>query len=181
MQGPRAAILLLLTFLSYASFAQDQPDKATGVLTFPSRLFHKIQNKTASLDDQLTRQTQKYLRRMARREARLQRKLFKVDSSAAKSLFAGTAEKYAALSQKLANDTGSAQIHLTGEYQAYTDSLQGMLKFLQTNPSANSPQLQSSLKQFLALQAKMQDADQVKAYLRQRKQQISQYIQQHAN
>src|SRR5260221_12146943 len=124
MQGSRVAMLLLLIFLSYASYAQDQPDKAAGILNFPSRLFSKIQNKTTSLDDQLTRQTEKYLQRMARREARLQRKLAKVDSAAAKSLFAGTAEHYAALSQKLANDTGNAQIPLTGEYQPYTDSLQ---------------------------------------------------------
>jgi len=129
MKGPRSAILLLLTCLSYSCYAQDQPDKAGGIINFPSRLFSKIQGKTAQLDQQLTKQTEKYLDRMARREARLQKKLYKVDSAAAKSLFAGSAEKYTALSQKLANDTGSANLHLSGEYQAYTDSLQGMLKF----------------------------------------------------
>jgi uncharacterized membrane-anchored protein YhcB (DUF1043 family) len=51
-----------------------------------------------------------------------------------------------------------------------------MLKFMGDNPKALA-----SLKQLQSLQARMQDADKVKEYVRQRKQQISQYIQQHAN
>lgn len=174
---PRTAILLLFCTIAFSSFAQDQPDKATAVINFPSKFFSRIQSKTASLDDQLTHQTEKYLQKMARREERLRKKLYKVDSNAAKSLFAGSADKYAALSQKLASDTGSSSsLHLNGEYQAYTDSLQGMLKFMGNNPKAVA-----SLKQLQSLQAKMQDADQVKEYVRQRKQQISQYVQQHTN
>ena len=94
MKGPQTAILLLLYCLSYSCYAQDQPDKATGIINFPSRLFSRIQSKTAGLDDQLTRQTEKYLQKMARREARLQKKLYKVDSNAAKSLFVGSADQY---------------------------------------------------------------------------------------
>jgi len=175
MKGRQGAILLLLYCLSYSCYAQDQPDKASGILNFPSRFFSRIQDKTASLDEQLTRQTEKYLQRMARREQRLYKKLYKVDSPAAKSMFAGSAEKYVALGQQLASDTGGTGLHLSGEYHAYTDSLQGMLKFLGNGQAAGA------LTQLKNLQAKMQDADQIKEYIRQRKQQISQYIQQHAN
>jgi hypothetical protein len=183
MKGPQSALLLLLYCLSFTCYAQDQPDKAGGSINFPSRFFSRIQNKTASLDDQLTRQTEMYLQHMERREARLQKKLYKLDSTGARSLFAGSADQYAAMSQKLAHDTGVGDIHIRGEYQAYTDSLQGMLRFLQTNPGAvaGSPQIASSLKQLQTLQAKMQDADQIKAYISQRKEQISQYIRQHSN
>ncbi|HVW63200.1 MAG TPA: hypothetical protein VHC48_24280 [Puia sp.] len=171
------AVLLLLYFLPFACFAQDQPDKVSDIAGLPSRFFSRIQSKIASLDDQLTRQTEKYLQKMTRREERLRKKLFKVDSNAAKSLFAGSAEKYAALSGKLTSDTGSSgSLHLNGEYQAYTDSLQGILKFAGDNPKALA-----SLKQLQALQEKMLDADQVKEYVRERKQQISQYIQQHTD
>ncbi len=114
---------------------------------------------------------------MARREERLRRKLYKVDSNAAKTLFAGSAARYAVLSQKLTSDTGSSgSLALNGEYQAYTDSLQGMFKFMGDNPKALA-----SLRQLQSLQAKMQDAEQVKEYIRERKQQISQYVQQHTN
>ncbi|MBN9383834.1 MAG: hypothetical protein J0H74_23965 [Chitinophagaceae bacterium] len=177
MKGPQTAILLLLCSLSFSCFAQDQPDKGNAILNLPSKFFNRIQRKTASLDEQLTRQTEKYLKKTAKQEERLRRKLYKVDSNAAKSMFAGSAERYTALSQKLVSDTGSSgSFGLKGEYQAYTDSLQGMLKFMGSDPAAAG-----SLRQLQALQAKMQDADQVKEYTRERKQQISQYIQQHTN
>ncbi len=176
MKGHQTAILLLCCTLSLSCFAQ-QPDKATAIIDVPSKFFNRIQHKTASLDVQLTRQTEQYLQKMARQEERLRRKLYKVDSNAAKTLFAGSAERYAALSQKLAGDTGNtSSLNLNGEYQAYTDSLQGMLKFMGDNPKALA-----SLRQLQSLQAKMQDADQVKEYIRERKQQISHYIQQHTN
>src|SRR5260221_4920834 len=78
----------------------------------------------------------------------------------------------------------------------YADSLQGALGFLQKNPgllsgagganadgvqSAGSVKLESAPRQFQDLQAKMADADQARAFIQQRKQQISQYISQHAN
>jgi hypothetical protein len=176
MKGTRTAILLLLCSLSYSCYAQGQPDKITGTIDFPSKFFSRIQSKTASLDVQLTRQTEKYLQKVAKREARLQKKLFKVDSSAAKTLFAGSANQYTALSQKMATESGSSGLHFSGEYQAYTDSLQGILKFLSDKPGAAS-----TLAQLKTLQAKMQNAEQIKGYIRDRKQIIFQYIQQHAN
>jgi len=173
MRGFQGAMLLLLTSLSIVCCAQDQPDQ--GALHISSRFFSKIQSKTSSLDDQLTRQTKKYVQRIQRREQRLYRKLYNVDSAGAKALFAGSGEQYEALSQKLVSDTGGGSLHLTGEYQAYTDSLQGMLKF------TKDPKAAAALGQLKTLEGKMQDADQIKEYIRQRKQQIAQYIQQHTS
>ena len=123
MFRPRAAFLLLLTILSYACIAQDQPDKAETVLNFPSRFLSRIQHKTAGLDEQLTRQTEKYLQRIQRREQRLYKKLYKVDSLGAKALFAGSTDRYAALGQKLASNTGGGGLHLSGEYQQVIDTV----------------------------------------------------------
>lgn len=168
-------ILWLSICLSLTCAAQDQLDKTDAVINFPSRFFTRIQHKTAGLDQQLTRQTEKYIQRIQRREQRLYRKLYKVDSIGAKALFTGSTSQYTSLGQKLVSDTGDAGLHLTGEYQAYTDSLQGMLKFIK------APQAAGTLAQLKTLEGKMQDADQIKAFIRERKQQISQYIQQHAN
>jgi len=180
MRTPRVVLLSLLLVLSGYSYAQDSP--AASGMDLPARFLSRMQRKITGLDEQLTKQTQQYLERMAQREAKLQKKLYKVDSAGAKSLFAGSAQQYAALSHKLAADTGSLHLHLSGEYQAYTDSLQGMLKYLNANPgSLNTAELQHSLQQLQALQAKLQDADQAKAYIKQRQQQLSQYIQQHGN
>lgn len=181
-------MLPLLLCLAFSTSAQDDTPKDGGVLTFPSRLFSRIQHKTADLNDRLTRQTEKYLQRMGRREQQLYKKLYKVDSMGARSLFEGTASQYAALGQKFSSDTGGVNLHPSGEYRAYTDSLQGMLKFLGTEvQGVNLPggsltsQATGALSQLKTLEAKMQDADQVKEYVRQRKQQIAQYIQQHVS
>jgi uncharacterized membrane-anchored protein YhcB (DUF1043 family) len=207
-------MLLSCFLLPLASFAQEDAGASTTdkVINFPSKFFSRIQGKTADLDKQLTTQTEKYLAKMAKREERLKKKLYKTDSTAAKNLFATSSQQYAALAQKMRQDTGSKGQSFSGEYQPYTDSLQGTLSFLQKNPqvlgvspvastggissglnkdgsalTANvvSPQLQAQLQsssaQLQALQAKMQDADQVKAYIQQRKQQIGDYISQHAS
>ena len=172
-------------------------DTLTGKLAnFPSRLFGKIQSQSTSLNQQLTSQTQRYLARMARREQRMQQKLSSVDSNAAKSLFANSQQQYAALGAQIKAGTGNRQTTFSGQYHPYADTLQGAMAFLRQNPqvlasgtagklSGLSPQVQAKLQgastQFQALQAKMQDADIVKAYVQSRQQQISEYLAAHAN
>ena len=132
----RIQIILLLVFSLFVSVnaRAQQADSAVGKLANPSRLFSRIQAKTASLDQQLTSQTQKYIQRMTRQEAQMQKQLTKVDSNGAKQLFAGSGQRYATLSQRLRQDTGSKSMLISGKYQPYTDSLRGTLAFLQQNP-----------------------------------------------
>jgi len=173
-------------------------DSITGkALSFPARLLMRIQKKTTGLNSQLTQQTERYLQKMAQREAKLQKKIAGVDSNAAKTLFAGSAGQYAALEQRMRTDTGHRGQGFSGAYPAYLDSLQGSVAFLKQNPqllsraSGQAPmgtagtgqlaQLQGASNQLQALQAKMGIADQAKVYLQQRKQLIAQYISQHSN
>jgi hypothetical protein len=180
-----AALLCLVLTISHAQSV----DSVTGkVLGFPGRLLARIQKKTSDLNSQITQQTEAYLQKMAKREAKMQRKLAGVDSNAAKSLFGGSAAQYAALEQRMRTDTGRPGQSLSGAYPAYLDSLQGSVAFLKQNPQLISAtntsqrgQLQGTGSQLQALQAKMGVADQTKAYLQQRKQLIAQYIAQHTN
>jgi len=160
-------------------------DRLTG---FPDKFFNSIDKKTADLDKRLTRQTQKYLARLARREAKLKKRLEKYDSTAAKALFANDpAQQYAALGRKLQSDTAIHGRTPTGEYLPYADSLQGSLSFLNRNPrlldstKAIPADIQHSMDQLKLLQAKMQDADQISQYVRQRKDQIKQYLLQYTH
>ena len=208
---PAFCLAALLCFAVTASFAQSGDSVVNKVTSFPMRLFGHIQSKTASLNQQLSQQTQKYLQKLQQQEQRLQKKLYSIDSNAAKKLFAGSNQQYATLLQKLQTDTGSNHQKVTGTYQPHMDSLQTALAFLQKNQSAlNQPagsvttltggsaaalttkvganlspevqaKLQASISQLQALQAKMQDAAQIKGFMAQRKQQIGQYITQHAS
>ena len=168
---------------SYGQSTDQAADQAVGdkITGFPSRFLDRIHRKTANLDKDLTRQTEKYLEKMQRREAKLQRKLSRLDPKAAQTLFNGSVDKYAALAEKMRTDTGSGKTSLSGEYQPYTDSLNGMLGFLQQKmPGQGIPGVDGAAQQLQTFQAKMQDAEQVKEYIRQRKQQIGDYISQHA-
>jgi len=210
LMKPALCLSALLGIAASASHAQSV-DSVAGKLThFPMRLFGHIQSKTAELNQKLQRQTQKYLQQLQNEEQRLEKRIYALDPNSAKTLFAGSSQKYAQLMQKLQSDTGSAHFKPTGTYQPYTDSLQTALAFFQKNPqvpgqpvstssvpgqslstsslpgtASLSPeiraQLQSSITQLRALQARMQDAGQIKAYMQQRKQLLSQYIASHAN
>ena len=189
-------VLLLGTTLTVCR--AQSVDSITGkALSFPARLLARIQKKTTDLNSQLTQQTERYLQKMARREAKLRQKMAGVDSNAAKTLFAGSAGQYAALEQRMRMDTGHRGQGFSGAYPAYLDSLQGSVAFLKQNPQLLSgagaqaqlgtagagqlAQLQGAGSELQTLQAKMGIADQAKAYLQQRKQLIAQYISQHSN
>jgi hypothetical protein len=171
------ALICLVRTASYAQSTDSVADKITG---FPSRLLEKLQSRTAKLDRQLTQQTEKQLRLFQRREEKMRKKLYAVDSTAAKRLFANSDQQYAALALKMRTDTAHGNIPLSGTYMPYVDSVQGTFGFLQKNPQLvnGNAKLQGALSQFQTLQVKMQDADQVKTYVQQRKQEIGQYINQ---
>jgi hypothetical protein len=189
-----AAALCLAVTVTRAQSA----DSLTGRLAnFPTRLFGKIRSQSASLNQQISTQTQKYLAKMARQEQRMQQRLAAVDSNAAKTLFANSQQQYAALAAQVRSDTGKRTVALSGRYVPYADTMQGAMSFLQQHPQllakgsggaipsvTGVPQqvqakLQGAASQFQAVQAKMQDADMVKAYVQSRQQMISQYLVQH--
>src|SRR6185437_1333768 len=127
--------LLCLLAAATASYAQSADSVTNKVLDFPSRLFNRIRGKTANLDQQLTKQTEIYLQKMARQEAHLKKRLSKTDSAAAARLFANSSQQYAAMLQKFRNDTATGKaITFTGSYQPYADALGTALRFLQQNP-----------------------------------------------
>lgn len=165
-------------------FAQSIDSAAKEAISFPSRFVARIQGKTANLDQQLTKQTERYLEKMIKQEERMKKKLARVDSAGAQNLFAGSQQQYEKLLNQLKNDTGGAHLRVSGEYQPYVDSLQGMLGFLRQKPNLSADanaDLLRSIGQLQQLQSKMKDADAIKAYVQQRKQAIGQYITQHTN
>jgi hypothetical protein len=182
------AWLCLAVTIAHAQSADSLPGKA---VNFPTRLFSKISSQSASLNQQLTSQTQQYLARMVRREQEIQQKMSSIDSNGAKVLFANSQQQYAALQARIRTDTGARKATFSGQYLPNADTLQGAMAFLQQHPQllgagtvmsgAGQAKLQAATSQFQALQSKMQDADIAKAYVAQRQQQIGQYLSQHTN
>jgi hypothetical protein len=176
-----AAVLCFALSVTHAQSVDSSTEKLTH---FPTRLFSKLQSKFNGINKQLAVQTQHYVMKMERREGRLRQRLMKTDSVGARQLFAGSAQSYAALLQKLKTDTGGRRQIISGQYQPYVDSLQGELKFLSKNPQflgSADASLQGSMKEMQAMQAKLMDADQAKLFIQERRQQIGQYLAQHNN
>jgi len=191
LMKPAFCLSALLCFAVTATHAQTV-DTLTGKLAnFPTKYFGKLETQSAGLNRDITSQSQQYLARMAQLEQQLQQKMRPIDSNAAKALFGASQGQYAALAARLRSDTAVRSVRLSGQYFPFADTLQGAMSFLKQNSQLLSkagnlsPQLQSRLQaassQFQLLQAKLQDADQIKAFVQSRQAQISQYIAQHAN
>jgi hypothetical protein len=186
-------LLFALSFVFLSSFSQDisgqQPvTEADNLLHLPSGLLEHIRKSSTSLDQKLTRQTERYIHRLQKQERRLRKELSRHDTTAAKNLFAGDPQQhYAALSQKVGTDSGVSAKALPGRYLPYSDTLQGTLLFLRANPGILGTSLPGpadagkTLQQVQQLQNKFQDIDQVGQFMQQRKEQIRQYLSQYTH
>jgi hypothetical protein len=87
-----------LCFAVTATYAQAVDSAITRLTNFPSKFFSRINRETTSLNGQLTRQTERYLHRMARKEEKLRAELYKTDSAKAAALYPqDPKQQYAAL------------------------------------------------------------------------------------
>jgi len=116
---------------------------------------------------------------MLRQEKKLCKKLSKSDTAAATRIFDHSIDSLGAVRNNLRGKTGKYTSTVSGAaYYGYLDTLQGTLKFLgATNGSAATARLAGqSLQKVQQLQAQLGYADQVKSYLRQRRQQLKQQL-----
>jgi hypothetical protein len=168
---PALCLAAALCFALTISYAQAVDSTLEKVTNFPSKLFSRINGQASSLNQQLTRQTQKYLERMARKEAKLRAQLYKTDSAKAAALYPNDPQQqYAALIQKFRQDSSRIFTSMGPEYLPYVDA----------NPTQEAA-IQSSLAQYQQLQAKLQAADAIKQFIQARKVQIQQYLSQYTH
>jgi hypothetical protein len=157
--------------------AQEKEPVVDRIINFPNSFLNKVQNKYANLEDRLTKQTEKYLMRLAKREKRLKKKLARIDSAAAEQTFGNIDAQYnkmlvAVRADSLPLKKGS------GTYIPMIDSVKTSLAFLNKNNSLLDPgkevtgKLKESVSQVNQLQSRLQQSEQVKAFIQQRKQQI---------
>jgi len=160
----------------------DSTSVVNSLPNLPNKFFNKINNKTSSLNKQLNKQTEKYIRKLTKLEARLKKELYKSDSLKATVLFSSNPEQqYLAFAQKLKKDSAGT-IHSMGtEYLPFADSLGGTLAFLNKNPqllstSNGEDQAKNALNHLQQLETKLQDADQLKTFIQQRRNQIKEAL-----
>ena len=169
------------------AIAQESKLSADSIINFPSSYFNKIQGKYAGLDEKLTKQTEKYLQRLFKREKKIQRKLAKIDSAGAQQLFANSEKQYAQLTTKVKAVGELKAPGTNGAYIPLLDSVKTSLSFLGQNNALLSQskdaqeKVKSSLSQVNQFQSKLQQTEQVKAFIQERKLQIKEALGKYTN
>lgn len=172
----RCNVILLFLVLCTLSVSVTQAQDSSvysKLYNLPDKFFSRISVKSQDIEQKLTRQTEKYLARLANQERKLQKKLWKKDSVAAKQLFGDVDARYADLQSKLAN---GQQV-----YSGRLDSLQTALRFIDANKlTVQSPAVQEKLKatltNYASLQGKLNQTSDIKKYLKERQQYLKQHI-----
>lgn len=175
-------ILLLLAASCISGNMAAQDSAVHPLIRVEDRFVHRIDRKISGLDDQLTRQSEKYLRGLFKQEEKIRKSLARLDSAKAAAVFTGSKKNYERLSQKLAEVSGSMDKAFSGEYLPGLDSLQAALGFLKDAKHVISKskhireQLSQSLEQVKQLQNKLQQAAEIKQYVQQRQQQLKELL-----
>ncbi len=144
-----------------------------------SKSFASINDQYTKLTTTIESQSEKLLKRIQDREAKLQKKLQGIDSNKAKELFSDTKSKYQELQTKLKLPVDETIAQPLKEYIPGIDSLQTLFKFLnQTNatipgiPADKLQQVQAVSSQLKALQTRMQQANDIQSFIREREAQL---------
>ncbi|MEI9807479.1 MAG: hypothetical protein WDO16_06095 [Bacteroidota bacterium] len=132
-------------FISIFSYTQEQPppDLATH---FPGKILSKITSKVNALENEMVGMTEKTIKKFQKRERKIQRKLTRLDSSAAQNIFGNAGQEFASLLDNL-KSASPPKTNRVGEYLPNLDSLKVSLKFLDANtllPGTGSPNNQAA-------------------------------------
>jgi len=176
----RAILTLMCSIAVLTCYAQEDSnrvkvDTSVNLSSIPDKALRFIDKKQASLTASIDKQTQKLLERMAKKEAKLQKKLQGIDSVKAQQVFAGAQTKYRQLQQKLKSPLDGTANPLK-EYLPGIDSLQSSMQFLQklnpALPADKLAQISSITGKVQQLQGKVQVANEVQAFIKEREQQL---------
>ncbi|HEY4150750.1 MAG TPA: hypothetical protein VGM41_17550, partial [Chitinophagaceae bacterium] len=165
-------------------FAQDTPalsaSDAAKVDKMSQQYIAAVGKKSDEVSNDIDKATQQYLDKLQKQELKLQKKLAKVDSVKAHNVFASSAAKYQQLKNDIYNRAQRLQ-RSSGRYLPFTDTAATSLKFLSGNPfgsklPVNPSQLKDALGKVNALEAQLKQAENVKEFIRQRKEYLKQQL-----
>lgn len=148
----------------------------------PEQSIQVMERKYSRLSEAIERQNQKILEKMQKQETWLQRKMQSKDSLIAARLFAGSEERYSALRARL-NQVEKLGNSSLKEYIPGLDSLQTGMRYLDQAKGKLSVQFAEKIKGISAinktfdnLQVKMNQAQELNNFLRERKMQIKEQL-----
>lgn len=166
-------VLSIFTVL-FNNPVSDSTIRKDSIITLPDKYLSQVKRKSAHVEAQVDKRTAQALDRFARQEKRMQAKLMKVDSTAAKRIFSHSIDSLQNMKAGLGRKVSGLTSNAGG---AYLDTLQNSLKFLQGSDKVLSGgKLAGATQSVENLQNSLQQAEQVKAYLREQRQLLKQQL-----
>jgi len=138
----------------------------------PKKYLSDLQRKSNQFEEQVGKRTDKALARLIKQEQRMKSRLWKSDSLSAKTIFNSSISRMEELKSGLTKRVPAGA-------DAYLDTLTHTLKFLDQYNNISKTQLAGAKKSIAGLEDKLQQAEQVKAYIRERKQQLKEQLSQY--
>jgi hypothetical protein len=177
---PKKFFLIIVFLLSVIfSYSQKIDTTSINLQELPDKYFSKVDNKISSVDDKLTKQTEKYLRKLQREEDKIKKHLYKIDPSTS-TAFENSKQKYNEFSRAIKSKTAIVNKITGGQYNSYIDSLGTSLSFLKQFKDV-SGKVKDPLANLEKLQSKLQQTEQIKKFIAERKEQIKQLLSKFTN
>ncbi|WP_423735434.1 hypothetical protein [Chitinophaga caseinilytica] len=183
----RSYTLFLVCLLSLPASVAAQDSLLAKAQAMPEKYLQQVTGKSKKYERQVEKRTRQALDRMMRQEKKLQAKLMKADSLAAKNLFTGSLDSMRNLQARLSSKTQAATRLLNGQTGGYLDTLTNTLGFLKDAKGLLGKagdvkgKLGKSMEQVKSLQDKLKQAEQVRNYIRERRNLLKSQLGQYAN
>jgi hypothetical protein len=169
-----------MLLIGFSTKAQEETSTVDKITSFPTRFLDKLNKKSGELEEKLIANSEKALERLAKQEKKMKKKLARKDSSAAEQLFGNVDERYQQLQSKLQQPAKLAG--RAGQYLPHLDTLKTSLNFLTQHKEllSNSTEMAGKVKEALnsvkGLEGKLDQAADVKKYLRERRQLLKEQL-----
>ena len=164
-------IVLALPFLSYS---QSRIDSIFGKLD-PQKWRAAVEKKMRRLEEKITARTIKTLSHLQKQEEKIYKKMLSTkDSAIAKQKLSEIQDKYASLTQQLKSPAQAVTAGNIKVYLPYLDSVNSAFKLL----NGQGKNLTSALSKVQGLEGRLQQTEQVKNFIRERREQLKQQLEQ---
>ncbi|MDE3185704.1 MAG: hypothetical protein KGM16_20010 [Bacteroidota bacterium] len=165
--------LITLFICATATCTAQSADSLRDAENIPAKFYSKVQKKYASIDNNLSKKSVKYLEKLQKQENRINKKLFSVDSLSGKAN-EGVTKKYESFIQGFKEKKSKLDKVNLNEYNSYIDTLSTSLNFLKKLGSNGKAAL--PLEKLNELKDKFNQSAKVNEFITERKQQIQQLL-----
>ncbi|HEV8283665.1 MAG TPA: hypothetical protein VGQ09_05105 [Chitinophagaceae bacterium] len=168
-------LIIALFSIAVTSHSQSAIDSLLARID-PQKLSAIVEKKVCKLENRIIAKSEKTLRQLEKQEKRIwERQLETKDSLLAKAKLAEIETKYKSLQDQLKNPT--SVLHNTArQYIPHLDTLKTAFKFLDQNGTTKN--IKDALSRIESFEGKMQQAEEIKKFIRERREQLKYQLEQ---